>query len=36
MSSGMASFYPADGDEVRLRFSLYKGYDLDGHFGKIW
>ncbi len=41
MSTGMSSYYPADGDEVRIRFSLYNGADIGGgvgtgSFGKEW
>ena len=41
MSTGMSSYYPADGDVVRIRFSLYNGADVGGgvgtsSFGKEW
>ena len=37
MSVGMSSYFPADGDEVRLRFSLYSGADVGGGVnGETW
>ena len=36
MSTNMASYYPADGDEVRLRFTLYRGSDIGGDDGPQW
>lgn len=37
MNVGMASYFPADGDSVRLRFSLYAGADVGaGQNGETW
>lgn len=37
MNIGMSSYFPADGDEVRLRFSLYAGADVGaGQYGETW
>ena len=37
MNVGMSSCFPADGDEVRLRFTLYSGADLGvGDNGEVW
>lgn len=33
MNVGMSAYFPADGDEVRLRFSLYSGADVGGGTG---
>lgn len=33
MSSGISSYIPTDGDEVRIRFSLWYGEDLGGSWG---
>ncbi len=37
MSSGIATYYPADGDVVRIRFSLYDGADVgQSMHGETW
>lgn len=37
MSSGISTYFPADGDEVRVRFTLYAGADLGhGTNGVTW
>lgn len=37
MNVGMAGYFPADGDSVRLRFSLYAGADVGaGQNGETW
>lgn len=37
MSSGISTYYPADGDEIRIRFSLYSGADVGGSMqGEAW
>ena len=37
MNIGMSGYFPADGDEVRLRFTLYSGADLGvGDNGEVW
>ena len=39
LDTGMASYYPADGDEVRVRFTLYRGSDIGGASsggGPVW
>ncbi len=37
MNVGMSSYFPADGDEIRLRFSLYSGADVGaGQSGETW
>lgn len=37
MSSGISTYYPADGDEIRIRFSLYAGADVGGSMqGETW
>ena len=37
MNVGMSSCFPGDGDEVRLRFTLYSGADLGvGSDGEVW
>lgn len=37
MSSGISTYYPADGDEIRIRFSLYAGADVGGGMqGETW
>lgn len=37
MSSGIATYYPANGDEVRIRFSLYDGADVgQSMHGETW
>lgn len=37
MNVGMSAYFPADGDEVRLRFSLYSGADVGGGTnGETW
>ena len=36
MSTNMSNFYPADGDEVRVRFTLYRGSDIGGDDGPQW
>ena len=37
MNVGMSSYFPGDGDEVRLRFTLYSGADLGvGSDGEVW
>ena len=37
MNSGMSAYFPADGDVVRLRFSLYAGADVGaGQNGETW
>lgn len=37
MNVGMSAYFPADGDEVRLRFSLYSGADIGGGAsGEVW
>ena len=37
MNVGMSAYFPADGDEVRLRFSLYSGADVGaGTNGETW
>lgn len=37
MSIGMSGYFPADGDEVRIRFTLYSGADLGvGDSGEVW
>lgn len=37
MSSGISTYYPADGDVVRIRFSLYGGADVGGSMmGESW
>ena len=28
LSSGMNTYFPADGDEIRVRFTLYYGADI--------
>ena len=37
VGSGISTYYPADGDTVRLRFTLYNGADI-GHAmtGQTW
>lgn len=37
MSSGISTYYPGDGDEIRIRFSLYAGADVGGSMqGETW
>ena len=37
MNVGMSAYFPGDGDEVRLRFTLYSGADLGvGSDGEVW
>lgn len=37
MSTGISTYYPADGDVVRIRFSLYGGSDIGGGMtGETW
>ena len=37
MNNGMSAYFPADGDVVRLRFSLYAGADVGaGQNGETW
>ena len=37
MNVGMSSYFPGDGDEVRIRFTLYSGADLGvGSDGEVW
>lgn len=37
MNVGMSAYFPADGDEIRLRFSLYSGADVGaGTNGETW
>ena len=37
MNVGMSAYFPADGDEIRLRFSLYSGADIGGGAsGEVW
>ena len=37
MNNGMSAYFPADGDVVRLRFSLYAGADVGaGQYGETW
>ena len=37
MNTGMSSYFPGDGDEVRIRFTLYSGADLGvGSDGEVW
>lgn len=37
MNVGMSSYFPADGDEIRIRFSLYSGADVGaGLNGETW
>lgn len=37
MNSGISTYYPADGDVVRIRFSLYGGSDIGGGMsGETW
>lgn len=37
MDSGISTYYPADGDIVRIRFSLYGGSDIGGGMsGETW
>lgn len=37
MSTGISTYYPADGDVVRIRFSLYGGADIGGGMtGETW
>ena len=37
MNVGMSAYFPADGDEIRLRFSLYSGADVGaGQTGETW
>ena len=37
LNVGMSAYFPADGDEVRLRFSLYSGADVGGAAnGEAW
>ena len=36
MSTNMSNYYPADGDEVRIRFTLYRGSDIGGDDGPQW
>ena len=37
MNVGMSAYFPADGDEIRLRFSLYSGADVGaGQAGETW
>ena len=37
MNVGMSAYFPADGDEVRVRFSLYSGADVGaGNNGEVW
>ena len=33
LESGMSGYIPTNGDEVRIRFTLYFGYDLGGSWG---
>ena len=36
MNSGISTYYPADGDVVRIRFSLYGGADVGGMQQEAW
>ena len=37
MNVGMSAYFPADGDEIRIRFSLYSGADVGaGTNGETW